>query len=114
MITTAVQFAKCWLKIAQLIFSIQEHGLRTPVVRMGDTVFDGRKRVIACRILGVKPVFHEICGPGGCAMIAKEYAPGAETPLLVSEHGSAVTGAVGSVAILATSIAWLVIMGGWK
>lgn len=47
-------------------------------------------------------------------MITEEYAPAVEatgTPL-VSEHGQAVIGAIGSAAMLASSIAWLVIMGG--
>jgi ParB-like chromosome segregation protein Spo0J len=73
-----IRFVKYWLGIAELVFSINEHGFRDPVVRMGNVVFDGSKRLIACRILGVEPVFHD------CATI--ETNP-QDLPPVNREHG---------------------------
>jgi hypothetical protein len=43
---------------------IRTHGLREPIVLLGDNVLDGRSRLEACRLAGVEPRFESWDGQG--------------------------------------------------
>jgi DNA modification methylase len=51
-------------EFAELKASIADNGLREPITRYRGQVIDGRNRLLACRDLGIEPVFVEWDGDG--------------------------------------------------
>jgi ParB-like chromosome segregation protein Spo0J len=57
-------------QMKQLIKSIKDDGLQSPIVRIGDKILDGRCRFAACKIAGVEPEFIDYDGPTDGASLA--------------------------------------------
>ncbi len=51
-------------ELDELADDIKTHGLRNPIVLYQGKVLDGRNRLAACEIAGVKPTFVEWSGNG--------------------------------------------------
>ena len=49
-------------ELDELAADIKANGLQQDIVRMGDVLLDGRNRLAACELAGVKPTFQEYAG----------------------------------------------------
>ncbi len=49
----------------ELLYDIQEHGLREPILLCDGQILDGRNRFRVCREIGIEPAFRKWDGKGG-------------------------------------------------
>jgi phage N-6-adenine-methyltransferase len=56
-------------ELTELAEDIKTNGLQQDLVRMGDTLLDGRNRLAACEMAGVKPTFQQYAGDDPRAFI---------------------------------------------
>ena len=54
----------------QLLYDIQEHGLREPILLCDGQILDGRNRFRVCREIGIEPAFRKWDGKGGSSPLS--------------------------------------------